>query len=59
MYIILRFTMPLPTKKDKETKSRFVSRCIADLTSKKEFKDIKQRIAVCISQWDKKDENAS
>jgi|TARA_R110000824_G_scaffold67527_1_gene174963 hypothetical protein len=51
--------MPLPTKKDKETKSRFVSRCIADLTSKKEFKDIKQRIAVCISQWDKKDENAS
>ena len=49
--------MPLPTKKDGEPKKKFLRRCISDLTSKKEFKGIKQRIAVCVSQWEKKDEN--
>lgn len=48
--------MPLPTQRDNEPKKKFLSRCITELTSKKEFKDIKQRIAVCLSQWEKKEE---
>lgn len=48
--------MPLPEKKRQENKSKFMSRCLNDLTTKKEFKDMKQRLAVCISQWQKGDE---
>lgn len=48
--------MPLPIKKQNESKKRFMSRCLVDLTVKKEFKNIKQRIAVCISQWEREDE---
>lgn len=48
--------MPLPKKNKTETKKKFMSRCLSDLTTKKEFKDIKQRIAVCMSQWEKKDD---
>tara|TARA_R110002020_G_scaffold19117_8_gene66483 strand:+ start:1315 stop:1491 length:177 start_codon:yes stop_codon:yes gene_type:complete len=54
--IALLYLMPLPIKKDGENKNKFMQRCITSLTSKKEFKDIKQRIAVCNSQWKKKDE---
>jgi len=43
--------MPLPKPKDKEKKNDFVSRCITDLTDKKEFKTQDQRIAVCYSQY--------
>jgi hypothetical protein len=43
--------MPLPKPKDKEKKNDFVSRCISDLTDKKEFKSQDQRIAVCYSQY--------
>jgi hypothetical protein len=43
--------MPLPKPKDKEKKNDFVSRCITDLTDKKEFKSQDQRIAVCYSQY--------
>ena len=39
--------MPLPSPRNKEKKSDFVSRCISDLTEKKEFEDNKQRSAVC------------
>ena len=51
--------MPLPSPKDGEKKSKFMSRCMVDLTAKDEFKDVKQRAAVCASQFDKAESKAS
>lgn len=42
--------MPLPEKKEDETKGEFIARCIADETMKREFPDMVQRIAVCMNQ---------
>jgi hypothetical protein len=39
--------MPLPSPKDKEKRSEFMNRCMLDLAGKDEFKDNKQRAAVC------------
>lgn len=39
--------MPLPQPRDKEKKSAFISRCVAQLSDKGEFDDNKQRAAVC------------
>ena len=44
--------MPLPTPKGREQKKDFVSRCIATVSHDKTFKDQKQVIAVCYSQWE-------
>ena len=43
--------MPLPTKNKNETEQEFVSRCAGDEMMNKEFKDQKQRLAVCYSQY--------
>lgn len=51
--------MPLPKPKNKEKKSEFVSRCIGDNQTNKDFPDQKQRIAVCYSQWEKSKAEAS
>ena len=51
--------MPLPKPKNKEKKSEFVSRCIGDNQTGKDFPDQKQRVAVCYSQWDKSKAEAS
>tara|TARA_R110000851_G_scaffold98030_5_gene212414 strand:+ start:2994 stop:3383 length:390 start_codon:yes stop_codon:yes gene_type:complete len=51
--------MPLPSPRDGEKKSKFMSRCMVDLTAKDEFTDIKQRAAVCASQFDKAESKAS
>jgi hypothetical protein len=45
--------MPLPEKKEGESKSEFVARCIVDETAKREFPDMVQRVAVCINQAEK------
>ena len=42
--------MPLPEKKEDETKGEFVARCIADETMKREYPDMVQRVAVCMNQ---------
>lgn len=42
--------MPIPEKKDDESKQEFISRCMSSETMKKDYKDQKQRVAVCISQ---------
>ena len=42
--------MPLPKKGDKESREQFMSRCMSDKDSKKEFPDSQQRIAVCLSK---------
>jgi len=48
--------MPIPEPKPGEDKNKFISRCISTLHDMGEFKDQDQRIAVCYSQWEKKDE---
>ena len=45
--------MPMPSPKGKEKQGDFVSRCMGDNTMNKDFKDQKQRAAVCYSQWKK------
>lgn len=42
--------MPLPTPRKNEKNSEFMTRCMTQLSNKKEFKDAKQRAAVCYSQ---------
>jgi len=39
--------MPLPKPKKYEKKSDFITRCVIDETVQKEFKNTKQRIAIC------------
>ena len=51
--------MPLPTPHSKEKYSEFMERCMIDLSEKKEFKDNKQRAAVCSSQFKKATSKAS
>ena len=46
--------MPIPKKKEQESKKDFMNRCVSDDTMKKEFKDIKQRIAVCLTNYKEK-----
>ena len=42
--------MPIPSRKDGEDRSKFMSRCMSDPTMGKEYPDGKQRTAVCISK---------
>ena len=50
--------MPLPKPNKKEKNSDFMSRCISDLESKKEFKNNKQRAAVCYQQITRKNKKS-
>jgi hypothetical protein len=43
--------MPLPVPQPNEKQSRFMARCVNDLTIKKEFKSKSQRIAICYNQF--------
>jgi len=43
--------MPLPKPSKKETEQEFVSRCMGDDMVIKEYKDQKQRVAICYSQF--------
>ena len=51
--------MPLPQPRNKESRSKFVSRCMADLSGKKEFKNDKQRLAVCYGVFKDAESKAS
>ena len=46
--------MPLPNRRKGEKTSAFVARCMGDETMKREYRDPKQRAAVCHSQAKKK-----
>lgn len=46
--------MPMPTPKDEERKIDFLERFMDDEAMKDEYPDSKQRIAVAISQWEKR-----
>lgn len=42
--------MPIPKRKQNEDSQKFVSRCMSNETMKKEYPDIKQRVAICLGQ---------
>lgn len=43
--------MPIPTPKKGEDQKKFISRCMGDSVMNEDYKDNKQRAAVCYSQW--------
>jgi len=47
--------MPIPKPGKKEEQKQFMSCCLGDKVMKEEFKDINQRIAVCITSFKEKD----
>jgi hypothetical protein len=47
--------MPLPTPNKGESKDDFISRCAGNETMNNEFPDQDQKLAVCYSQWRKKE----
>lgn len=55
--------MPLPEPKSSEKQKEFIGRCISTIAKEKDekgnlrWKDNDQRIAVCYSQWEKKNES--
>jgi hypothetical protein len=49
--------MPLPKPHNKEEKDKFISRCMSDEGMKSEFKNDKQRVAICLSIF-KREEKA-
>ena len=51
--------MPLPEPRNNEKRSAFVSRCVAELSDKKEFADGKQRAAVCYNIFKEAQSQAS
>ena len=46
--------MPLPIPRKEEKESEFISRCMNDEVTRREYPDGKQRVAICFSQWRKK-----
>jgi len=48
--------MPIPTPGQDETKDEFIERCMGDETMKEEYPDGDQRLAVCMAQWDGRQE---
>ena len=49
--------LPIPSEKEKEKEQEFVSRCMADDMVQKDYKDQKQRAAVCYSQFKRRMKN--
>ncbi len=47
--------MPLPKPRKNEKQDDFISRCMSNETMKKEYGDNDQRLAICFSQWRKKE----
>lgn len=46
--------MPLPVPNKNEEKQEFLHRCMSNDTMQREFKNRKQRYAVCLRQWNNK-----
>jgi len=46
--------MPLPSPLKDERASTFIQRCVRDSITVSEFPDIKQRVAICQTQYDNK-----
>ena len=43
--------MPLPIPKNKEKRSDFIGRCVSEVAKDPKFKDNKQRVAICYTQF--------
>jgi hypothetical protein len=43
--------MPLPNPSGKEDRSKFISRCVSELSHKGEGEDAAQRVAICNSKY--------
>jgi hypothetical protein len=50
--------MPLPEKRDDETRTEFIVRCMSDETMQQEFPERGQRLAVCVAQYGGEDKDA-
>ena len=48
--------MPIPKPGNDETRQEFIQRCMANEVMKDEYPKSPQRFAVCISEWQKKNE---
>jgi hypothetical protein len=46
--------MPLPSPTAEESKNDFVARCMSDAKVQGEYPDARQRIAVCVAQYEQK-----
>jgi len=46
--------MPLPKVRKNEQRAKFLGRCMKNAVMRSEFTNIKQRIAVCYSQFRRK-----
>jgi len=44
--------MPLPTPREGESQSKFISRCIASEVMQREYDKNDKRKAICYDQWD-------
>ena len=49
--------MPIPTPRPGESRSEFLTRCMDDPVARSEFEEPEQRLAVCITQWEDRDDN--
>jgi len=49
--------MPLPKPRKKESQQEFVSRCMGDDMMLDEYKDKKQRAAICYTQFKQREKN--
>jgi hypothetical protein len=49
--------MPIPSVKKDEKQKEFMSRCMSDSIMLDDYKDQKQRAAVCYSQYDRRMKN--
>jgi hypothetical protein len=43
--------MPIPSPRKGEQEAAFIARCMGDGLMKTDYKDNKQRLAVCYSSW--------
>jgi len=47
--------MPLPTPRKGETRQTFVARCVGSEVMRNEYPKLRQRLAVCYSQYRRKE----
>jgi len=51
--------MPLPKPKPNEAEDKFITRCMSNEAMQREYEDNKQRLAVCFSQWKRRNRSAN
>lgn len=51
--------MPIPSPRSNEKKSDFIGRCVSEVAKDPKYKDNKQRVAICYTQFEDAKSNAS